>query len=286
MASLLPTLKFIAQHPLSSQRPFSAYWRYLRWQVESRLRDEVIFDWIDGSKLAARNGMTGATGNIYCGLHEFVDMAFLLHLLRPGDLFVDVGANIGSYTVLASAVCGARSIAIEPDPGAVQSLERNVEINGIGDRMSVIEAAAGAAPGTVRFTIGQDTTNRVAADTDAATREVQVRTLDDILAKEDPILIKMDVEGYEPEVVAGALTVLKKPSLAALITETADPSIRSVLTNNGFVCASYDPFERALVAEGEPRTLVSSNNTLFVRPSQLGERLKTAELRHVAGVWI
>jgi hypothetical protein len=42
------------------------------------------------------------SGNIYAGLHEFGDMAFVLHFLRAGDLFADVGANIGSYTVLAS----------------------------------------------------------------------------------------------------------------------------------------------------------------------------------------
>jgi hypothetical protein len=109
LSSILPTLRFIASHPLGSRRPLSAYWRYARWQVESRLCAEVEFNWIEGAKLIARNGMTGATGNIYCGLHEFTDMAFLLHLLRPDDLFVDVGANIGSYTVLASAVCGART---------------------------------------------------------------------------------------------------------------------------------------------------------------------------------
>ena len=96
MDSILATLRFIATHPLSSKKPLAAFWRYGRWQIESRLRSEVEFDWIEGSKLVVRNGMTGATGNIYCGLHEFSDMAFLLHLLRPDDLFVDIGANIGA----------------------------------------------------------------------------------------------------------------------------------------------------------------------------------------------
>lgn len=284
MASILPTLKFIAQHPLSSQRPLSAFWRYARWQMESRLRDEVIFDWIEGSKLAARNGMTGATGNIYCGLHGFADMAFLLHLLRPGDLFVDVGANVGSYTVLASAVCGARSIAIEPDPGTVQSLRRNIEINGMCERVRLIESAVGSAPGTSRFTVGQDTTNRVASGTDLVTREVQVCTLDDVLADEAPVLIKMDVEGYEPQVFYGASAVLRKASLAAIITETANPAIRSLLRSAGFTSAYYDPFQRAIVAEGELGSRVSTHNALFVRRDQIGQRLKSAAHRHVTGV--
>lgn len=286
MASIVPTLKFIARHPLSSQRPLSAYWRYLRWQIESRLTDEVIVDWIEGSKLVVRNGMTGATGNIYCGLHEFTDMAFLLHLLRPGDLFVDVGANVGSYTVLASAVCSARSIAIEPDPGTARSLRRNIEINGIGDSVTVVEAAVGAAPAMVRFTTGRDTTNRVATRSDLATREVQVRTLDEILATEDPALIKLDVEGYEPQVFAGAASTLKGTSLAAVITETADPEIRSILRDAGFVCATYEPLQRTIASEPDAARPVSSPNTLFVRRDRVEQRLSTAPRRRVAGIAI
>ena len=122
------------------------------------MRSEVEFPWIEGSKLIVRNGMAGATGNIYCGLHEFADMAFLLHFLRTGDLFVDVGANIGSYTVLATAVCGAQTIAAEPDPGTSHSLKRNVQANGIEQRVTLVEAALGSARGTARFSIGNDTT--------------------------------------------------------------------------------------------------------------------------------
>ena len=77
---------------------------------------EVVFNWIEDAKFICRRGMTGATGNIYCGLDEFADIAFLMHLLRPGDLFVDIGSNIGTFTVLASAVCGSGAIAVEPDP--------------------------------------------------------------------------------------------------------------------------------------------------------------------------
>jgi FkbM family methyltransferase len=283
MVSVLSTLQFIARHPLSSKRRLSAYLRYARWQIESRLRDEVVFNWVEGSKLVARNGMTGATGNIYCGLHEFVDMAFLLHLLRPGDLFVDVGANIGSYTVLASAVCGARSIAIEPDPGTSRSLKRNIERNGIDGLVTVIEAAVGAAPGMVRFTIGRDSTNRVAVETDAMTREVEVRTLDEILHNEDPILIKMDVEGYEQEVVAGASATLKKASLNAIITETVDPTIRTILETRGFRPAAYQPFERSF-ASIQSGNATKSHNTLFICRERVGERLNTSPHRRVAGV--
>src|SRR6185295_2090869 len=93
-----------------------AWRRFLAWQISSRLLPEVVVPWVHGLRLGARRGMTGATGNIYAGLHEFHDMMLLLHFLRPGDIFLDMGANIGSYSLLAAGVAGATAHAFEPDP--------------------------------------------------------------------------------------------------------------------------------------------------------------------------
>ena len=61
--------------------------------------------------------MRGATGNIYAGLHEFVDMMLPLHLLRSGDLFLDVGANIGLFTLFIKQECADATVhAFEPTP--------------------------------------------------------------------------------------------------------------------------------------------------------------------------
>ncbi|WP_017364163.1 hypothetical protein, partial [Methylococcus capsulatus] len=99
---ILNTLSFLLNHPLSQGRKLPALARFVRWQLGSRLLPgEVVCPFVNDACLVVRPGMTGATGNLYVGLHEFEDMAFLLHYLRPEDLFVDVGANVGSYTVLA-----------------------------------------------------------------------------------------------------------------------------------------------------------------------------------------
>jgi hypothetical protein len=81
---------------MNLDKPLGALARFVLWQIVSRLRAEIEFEWIEGAKLIVSRGMTGATGNIYCGLHEFVEMGFVLHLLRPNDLFLDVGANMGA----------------------------------------------------------------------------------------------------------------------------------------------------------------------------------------------
>lgn len=155
-------------------------------------------------RLAARRGMTGATGNIYAGLHEFADMAFTLHFLRPDDLFLDVGANIGSYTLLASGVCKARTIAFEPDPQTMALLRRNIDLNGLDGRVLLEQTAVGAEDGEVEFTLGRDTCNQVTQGNAERTQRVSMRTLDTVAGLTPPTMIKVDVEGYEADVFRGA----------------------------------------------------------------------------------
>lgn len=100
----LDTVSFIVRHPFCRNRPLSSLAHFAKWQIGSRLvPGPVAVEFVNGAKLLAEPGMTGATGNVYVGLHEFEDMAFVLHFLRPDDLFVDVGANIGPTLCLPAA---------------------------------------------------------------------------------------------------------------------------------------------------------------------------------------
>jgi FkbM family methyltransferase len=190
-------------------------------------------------------------------------MGFLLHVLRPNDLFVDVGANVGSYTVLASSVCRARTIAFEPDPETVTALKDNVRVNSMEDRVEVLQVAAGANQGTAFFTKGLDTTNRILEESEwmLSTQVVKVTTLDTVLLSQDPILMKLDVEGHESAAIRGSFATLEKPSLLALLVETVDPAVNEALRRAGFVKATYDPFSRSL----EAGRCSNTGNVLFVR---------------------
>src|SRR5579863_9241815 len=153
----------IMSHPLSRSQPLDALQRYLRWQIGSRLvPGPVVVPLTDRAKLIVSPGMTGATCNVYTGLHDYAEMAFTVHLLRPGDVFVDVGANVGVYTVLAGAVAGAHCVAFEPAADTFRHLTANVAVNALDAEL--VHAAVGAKSGTLRFTVGRDTTNRVALD--------------------------------------------------------------------------------------------------------------------------
>lgn len=281
---LLDTLRYITNHPLTRERPLGAVLRFAGWQVISRLRREIQVDWVGGSKLCARNGMTGATGNIYCGLHEFPEMGFALHLLRPGDLFLDVGANIGSYTVLASKVCGARSIAYEPDPDAVAALSRNIAVNGIETLATVRQAAVGDHDGEITFTVGLDTMNHVADAAYLAGRRVAMVRLDDESAAAAASFIKLDVEGFEVDALRGAQETLSADGLLALQSELQSEAVRDQLASRGFRQAWYDPFKRELSTA--PNSLASTNALFIRRIDEVRRRLATAPRRRVLGVEI
>ncbi len=260
--------------------------RFAAWQVGSRLKKVHTHSWIAGSKLVVENGMTGATGNIYCGLHEFADMAFVLHLLREGDLFLDIGANVGSYTVLASAVCGARTLAFEPDPDTAARLARNINANGIGAQVTVIEAALGAEDGEISFTAGLDTVNQVAASSQAGrTRTVALRCLDGVAGAADAVLMKLDVEGYEAQVLAGAEAVLAAPSLLAIETELDAPDVIGTLTKAGFARRFYDPLSRTL--SDRPPEAGRASNALFIRnEAAVLARVTTAPRRRILNTMV
>src|SRR5579863_564889 len=100
--ALIPTLISIANHPLNRRRKTKALLNFLKWQLGTRLvSGSVIIEWVCGTRFIARRGDVGITQNVYCGLHDFSEMAYVLHVLRSSDLFVDIGANLGSYTILA-----------------------------------------------------------------------------------------------------------------------------------------------------------------------------------------
>jgi FkbM family methyltransferase len=177
-------LVFLFNHPLTAKHRLKALIRFFRWQIGSRMvPGAVVVNFVNNIRLLVEPGMTGATGNVYAGLHEFEDMAFVLHMLKKEDVFVDIGANIGSYTMLASGAVGARSVTIEPIPNTFAHLIDNINLNGLGDQVSALNIGIGNGNGMLRFTSGFDTVNHVVADADVGVKtiDVEVKMLNDVL---------------------------------------------------------------------------------------------------------
>jgi FkbM family methyltransferase len=197
---------------------------------------------------------------------------------------LDVGANIGSYTLLASGVCKAKTISFEPDPQTMVLLRRNIDLNGLHGDVVLEQAAVGGEEGEVEFTIGCDTTNHVTKGNEGRTQRVPMRTLDSITALNPPTMIKVDVEGFEAHVFRGARAVLNSPLLRAVITEGQRPADIAPLLSAGFGQYEYDPFHRMLSRACRHR---SGNNALFLRDSSFAAaRLRAGSSFQVLGYTI
>lgn len=253
----------------------------------------IAVTFVNESELLVSAGMTGATGNIYTGLHEFEDMSFVVHALREHDLFVDVGANIGSYTILASAVAGAKSLAFEPIPETYRPLVRNINLNGLGNAVAARNIGIGKENGELRFTSGLDTVNHVLGENEelATGIAVPVKTLDEAVGNAHPAVIKIDVEGFETSVIEGAPATLRQESLLAVVMEMNGSGARygfdevelhQKMLDYAFRLVAYSPFERKLMhLDGKN---LRSGNTIYVRNVEwVQARLESARTFMVNG---
>ncbi len=278
---LLQVMRLILSHPLNRGKRTAAFLRVLRWQLAARLLPEAQFSlpYVNGSRLLMTRGATGATGNFYCGLDEQDEMGFALHVLRCGDVFVDVGANVGSYTILA-ALLGARVVAVEPIPETFDRLIENVRLNGMESAVTAHRVGLSDRSGTLRFTTDQGTINHVMAETESlAGTDVAVVTLDSILTDVSPALIKIDVEGHELAVLNGAGRTLESPSLLAVIMETNGSGIRYGISDarlyelmevRGFEPHTYSAVTRVLTRL-DMHAATSVLNTVFIAAGKVDE---------------
>ena len=159
---------------------------------------------------------------VYGEYEEYLQRAMRAHL-RPGDVVVDCGANVGVHTCSLARAVGptGRVIAIEPIAEVGDRLLRNCELNGLTNVTLVLKAASSARAETQIFAPPADASNRGQATLHrrpgVAEREtaVAVDTIDNVLAEHrvDAVrLVKIDVEGHELEALRGAEQSLRRSS--------------------------------------------------------------------------
>ncbi len=282
LKSIISIYKGNSKHPLNHNHQFAFIKRVLHWQINQLINPyPVVYPFL-GSKLIVQKGMHGITGNIYNGLADFKEMSLLLHLLRKDDLFFDIGANCGTYSILASGCKRAVTYAFEPIKKTFEQISQNVKINNLEEYIKVFNFALGEKEGFVSFTNDLDTSNKIIDDTDGNfsdkknTEQVIIKSLDGFLKEENPLLIKIDVEGHEKSVLNGAKKLLNNSSLKAIIIES-NASISDFLKDYGFNKFDYDPFKRNLIPNND-LTNVPWGNLIFIRdPEFVQKRLSAAE---------
>lgn len=280
------TLSFILRHPANRRRRLRALLTFTGWQLWKRAtgRPVVTTFWSD-LRMRVHPDSKSASLALYTRLPEYDDMLFTARVLRPGDLVVDVGANVGLYTLIAaSRVGGGRVIALEPDPLAARRLEDNLMLNGIRN-VDVRLAAAGAEAGEARLTTGLDTTNHIVGDEFASSIAVRLVTLDDVVGPTAEVaLVKLDAEGFESQVLAGSERMLREGRVAAWIVEVnglgsrygaGDATVLEKFDQAGYQPFRYDADRNVLESSRHP-DLAKDWNLIFARDGvELSRRLSS-----------
>lgn len=205
--------------PAHRGHPLRAMWCVIRYDVRTRLLKKVTRAPIGtSSTILCYPGETNSPHAAYRNPPNPREMFVWRERLRPGDLFVDVGTNIGIYTIYALDL-GATTISCEPDPHNFARLTEHIELNGFTDRAEALNVAVADQPGTLHLSQGLDSFNHLVFDGSGI--EVPARTLDDILGERRVAGLKIDVEGAERLVLEGAERALSEQRIALIQLEWA-----------------------------------------------------------------
>jgi FkbM family methyltransferase len=216
-------VKFTWNHPANEQARMRALIRLAQFQARGRfLRRPTLARLGERSAIWAHLHRHASMKVVCANPPDHPEMLVWQRSLRSADLFVDVGANIGSYVVWAGEL-GAEVIALEPAKDTFMLLGRNVALNGYP--VELIQAAAGAYCGTARFTAGRDTVNRVHPEGEIATKVV---TIDSVIGSRTVHGMKVDVEGFEIEVLRGCMQALSDQRIKLIQLEWNASSLKAV----------------------------------------------------------
>lgn len=181
---------------------------------------------------------------------EQATLAQFRRLVRPGDVVLDVGANIGSYALTAASIAGdaGRVIAFEPDPAVAERIRQNAALNGMTN-VTVVASAVGAVSGTLQLHLGDwDSEGSSVYLREAGTPgsvAVPITSLDEYLrdAGIDRVaVVKIDAEGAELDILNGAPHLLSRVDAPAIIIEANPLTLRAAGVTMGQLRGALENF--------------------------------------------
>lgn len=213
--------KYLRNHRAFKKAPFKTIFRTLYWVFCCQIGRSAIIhipQWNCKFFLPPKLYRSGSTGIFVLREDIEPELNYLTQILSPGKVFIDAGANIGVYTVLAGKLVGetGRVLSFEPGQESFATLAKNVELNQL-KQVKLLRTALSDCEGKTRlyhvnnapnsYSLGSD------SDGDRSFEEVSVTTLDRVVKREQieqVDLIKMDVEGAEKLVLQGSEQLLHR----------------------------------------------------------------------------
>lgn len=282
----------ILNHPSNRRHRTRALLRLVWWQIRKKLTKVPAVVRVGANRrFKAVCDSAFSSMVVYTVLPEWDEMRFLLRILRPSDGFLDIGANVGFYTVLASTiVTDGPLLAFEANPRNLGVLRDQIELNKLA-RAEVFGVALGKATGEVRFLDSCREMGTIArADAPQATLiTVPCARLDDCLEGRDLpayVVAKMDVEGCENLVLEGATATLRGGRVAVWLFELNQAALRDhdgsaemlfdIFVRNGYSLAYWDEELQRLGRRGDDGDMGRENYVACLDFDALKLRIQTS----------
>ena len=281
-------LRLIKTHPLAKNEKLSALIRYFTFHLRYKDGEEIAIPFSGGHLIISKG--EGSQAHYFTHLEDYEEMAFLLHFLRVNDQFIDVGANIGAYSILAASQIGCKTIAFEPSEKNYSILQANLHLNNLQEFIEIHNLALGEKNETK--TIGtKGALTYITNNQNLDLQKIEIQRLDDFA--EYAQIIKIDVEGFEEFVLKGAEQVLNHPDTHAVILELAgynrynssDAIIHKLMINNHFFPVQYFPEIREIKKLESFR--IDQFNTIYIKNMKLvKERIIESPKYKIGSYWV
>jgi FkbM family methyltransferase len=226
----MSALRFALDHPANQSRQMRTV---LRWSLHNLHRR--VLPWQDVSVPFGLTSLVGPIGHpvvnlaryVNGGLYDYDAFRALMTLLGPGDTFIDVGASIGAYSLLAGSLVGPRGLVIAVEPAPEELPYLRINLGRVSSRTVVVTTALADLDRSVRLCGGSTLQHLEEAE---GTTSFVTSTLDRVLSEldfdESRSFAKIDTEGWDSAVVAGGRAWLSKRPIGLLL-EANDLECRS-----------------------------------------------------------
>lgn len=221
-------LKTIFSHPFNTQNKFKAllrYFQYLTYKISSK-KQRILEVW-GNRKIIWYNDSVQSVWIMFNYIIDWEEFNLIKNRFKSNSVFIDVGANIGYYSIWASKFNPYGKIySFEPSVSNFKRLNENISCNNLFSQIIPIQKAVAASSGHISMTEDLDTLNHIVKSEIITENENTVKVgcinLDDFAQNENISFIdylKIDVEGYELDVLKGAEKLLMEKKIGIIQME-------------------------------------------------------------------
>jgi len=238
-------IKNIYKHPLTSNNKLITFYIAFKTFINLTIQKKIIINWVNKKKLIIHSKKDFSTiFNHLFVLFDYIEMKFLSKILSKNMIFLDIGANSGVYSVLASSYC-KKIYSFEPNIKVFKNLIKNLKLNkikniclniGIGKDNSIARITKNL--GDQNYIINKKKLN-------IPSYKIQLKNIDSFKFKKKKLVIKIDVEGHELDVLIGSKKTFYQNKLIIIIIEmnykkSNLKKIQKFLKSHKFVNIKFD----------------------------------------------